>query len=237
MMGFPNDVSERALIDCGRHCCLCHKFCGTKIELHHIKQKADGGKDTYENCIPLCFDCHAEVKAYNPKHPKGRAYSESELKQHRYNWYLKVKQSGGISTNVNYVEMDKKIFDEIRNILKSDGVMAFLKDHDFGYKFKYSDLNPLDEFCYLCQRPEFEFIDIDLEGLRVELYELIKEFNHAIAYNTFPINTNEGSVLLEWKYEQSEYFIKIIDTIHDLTEKIWHTYCQLIKLGRRKLGI
>jgi len=79
-MAFPPDVAEQALVTSGRHCCLCHKFCGTKMELHHIQQKANGGEDTFENCIPLCFDCHAEVKAYNPKHPKGRQYTENELK-------------------------------------------------------------------------------------------------------------------------------------------------------------
>jgi 5-methylcytosine-specific restriction endonuclease McrA len=82
-MGFSADVAEKALLDCGRSCCICHRFRGMKTELHHIIQKSEGGADTYDNCIPLCFDCHAEVKAYNPKPPKGRQYTNSELKQHR----------------------------------------------------------------------------------------------------------------------------------------------------------
>ena len=93
-MGFPLKVAQQALIDSGRCCCFCHKYCGIKIELHHIIQKAEGGEDTFENCIPLCFDCHAEVKAYNPKHPKGRQFSENELKSHRNNWYFIVKNNG-----------------------------------------------------------------------------------------------------------------------------------------------
>ena len=71
-MSFPYKVSEDALVKCGRCCCICHRFCGIKIELHHIKQKADGGDDSFENCIPLCLNCHADVKAYNPHHPKGK---------------------------------------------------------------------------------------------------------------------------------------------------------------------
>jgi hypothetical protein len=86
-MGWPHEVSERALLYCGRHCCVCHKFCGVKIELHHIVPKSEGGEDTFDNCIPLCFDCHADVMAYNPKHPKGRKYTTSELKAHRDRWY------------------------------------------------------------------------------------------------------------------------------------------------------
>ena len=46
--------------------------------MHHIKQVADGGDDSADNCIPLCFNCHAEVKAYNPSHPKGRRYAEQD---------------------------------------------------------------------------------------------------------------------------------------------------------------
>ena len=92
-MGFPETVEVAALAACERCCCICHKFCGTKIELHHIKQKADGGEDTFENCIPLCFDCHADMGKADPRHPKGKHYSAKELIQHRDNWYEKVKNS------------------------------------------------------------------------------------------------------------------------------------------------
>lgn len=86
-MGFPQSVSEKALAASGRCCCICHKFCGIKIELHHIKQVADGGEDTFDNCIPLCFDCHADMGKADPKHNKGKRYTEKELKLHRDNWY------------------------------------------------------------------------------------------------------------------------------------------------------
>lgn len=69
--GISQKCGRKVLVDCGRCCTICHKFCSTKIELYHIKQVADGDSDTYVNCIPLCFDCPADVKAYDPKHPKG----------------------------------------------------------------------------------------------------------------------------------------------------------------------
>ena len=89
-MSFPDSVAVEALTSCGRCCCICHKFCGTKIELHHIEQKAYGGEDSLENCIPLCFDCHSDMGKADPKHPKGKRYSVEELKRHRDNWYKKV---------------------------------------------------------------------------------------------------------------------------------------------------
>ena len=86
-MGFSQNVANKALVKCGRHCCICKRFVGSKIELHHIKPRAEGGSDELDNCIPLCFECHAEVGSYNPNHPKGKKYTESELKGHRDRWY------------------------------------------------------------------------------------------------------------------------------------------------------
>jgi hypothetical protein len=50
------------------------------------------GDDSFENCIPFCFDCHAEVEHYNDQHPRGRKFSESELRKHRDTWFSKVKE-------------------------------------------------------------------------------------------------------------------------------------------------
>lgn len=92
-MGFPDKVQAEALAACGRCCCICHKFCGTKINLHHIKQSADGGDDTLDNCIPLCLDCHEDMGKADPKHSTGKHYTERELRLHRDNWYESVRNS------------------------------------------------------------------------------------------------------------------------------------------------
>lgn len=91
-MGFPKDVVDLALVATERCCCICHKFCGVRIETHHIRPVSKGGDDSFENCIPLCFDCHAEVGHYNDQHPRGRKFSEGELRKHRDTWFSKVKE-------------------------------------------------------------------------------------------------------------------------------------------------
>ena len=90
-MSFPTDVKEKVLVACARHCCLCRKFAGLKIEIHHIQEKADGGENTFENAIPLCFDCHADMRSYDHRHPKGTKYTREELVRHRDNWYRQVE--------------------------------------------------------------------------------------------------------------------------------------------------
>lgn len=86
-MSFSQKVAEDLLVQAARCCCLCRQYKGTKIEVHHIAQQADGGSDEPENGIPLCFDCHAEVESYNTKHPRGRKFQPSELKRLRDEWF------------------------------------------------------------------------------------------------------------------------------------------------------
>jgi hypothetical protein len=237
-MSFSIEVAEKALVACGRHCCLCHKFCSTKIELHHIKQKADGGEDSFENCIPLCLDCHAEVKAYNPRHPKGRQYTESELKQHRDTWYEKINQSGGMTSNEAHLALDKEVFCQIRQILTSARMQKITSYNYAGFSYnRETMMNPLYEFLYRCDEPEFEFIDVDLEAIRITLKNYIDEFTDLLATNGFVVKGELSSIPAEWEYEQPERFWKVVNRVHEAASEMWKAYSDLIKLGRRKLGI
>ena len=95
-MCFSLEVAEELLVKSARCCCLCRKFKGTKIEVHHIIPLAKGGSDNPDNGIPLCFDCHADVISYNTTHPKGRKYRPVELKQHRDQWFILVQAGGAL---------------------------------------------------------------------------------------------------------------------------------------------
>ena len=59
--------------------------------MHHIVPLADGGENTYDNAIVLCFDCHADAGHYNPKHPKGTKFSLGELRKAKEKWIQMVK--------------------------------------------------------------------------------------------------------------------------------------------------
>lgn len=86
-MPFLKNVREEALIRSQRHCCVCHEFAGRAINVHHIKQEADGGSNDIENAIVLCLRCHSEAGHFNPRHPIGTSYSPKELIRHRKNWW------------------------------------------------------------------------------------------------------------------------------------------------------
>jgi hypothetical protein len=106
-VAFRQSEKEDMLVACGRRCCLCHRFCGNKIECAHIEQ---GGPDELDNGIPLCLDCHAEVGAYNDQHPKGNKFSPRELKRHRDAWYQKMAQYPAEEMDEKYREADRRSF-------------------------------------------------------------------------------------------------------------------------------
>lgn len=83
---FPETEVLKLLVRCHRRCCICHRFCGVKIEIDHIIPQAEGGPDTIDNAIPVCFECHAEIHSYNIKHPRGRKFRPEELKMHKEQW-------------------------------------------------------------------------------------------------------------------------------------------------------
>lgn len=93
-MPFSDLVAEELLLRSHRHCCICHKFRGTAIEIHHIDPELTEGRDAMDNGIPLCFDCHAAVGSYNNQHPRGRKYRSGELRRLRDEWFAAVAQYG-----------------------------------------------------------------------------------------------------------------------------------------------
>ena len=100
-MSFPRDKVSELLVQCHRRCCICHRFCGVKIETDHITPREEGGKDKIANAILVCFECHAEIHSYNDKHPRGRKFLPEELKAHKEQWLLMCKEHPEILITAN----------------------------------------------------------------------------------------------------------------------------------------
>ena len=121
-MPFSPKVQEDALVACGRFCCICHRFAGTKIEIHHIIQRADGGSDDFDNAIPLCLDCHADMGKTDAHHTGRKAYTALELKRHRDNWYSRVSDNAPVQPDEDAEEFRKR-YKELRN--EANHVLTF----------------------------------------------------------------------------------------------------------------
>lgn len=227
------------MVASGRHCCLCHKFCGIKIEIHHIKPRAEGGPDTLQNAIPLCFDCHADMRTYDAKHPKGTKYTEAELTRFRDNWFEKVKGSTGVQSGNEVAETDKLIYQKLLSSLPWEGSLSFISTNNFaGFSFSKDSLNDLYAYDHLCSNPNFEFLDSDLEGAKANLLNHINYFTSLIGQNTFPTN-NSGynHVPPEWETQNPEHFDEVVNKIHNAATAICNSYRDLTRVATRKLGI
>jgi hypothetical protein len=95
-MPFPTNVRMSLLVRSGRRCCLCWTYCGVKIQVHHIVPENAGGSDEEGNGIPLCLNCHAEVRAYDDQHPIGTKFHPAELRQHRDRLFRWIEQGGPV---------------------------------------------------------------------------------------------------------------------------------------------
>lgn len=93
-MPFSQKTRTKLLVKSGRRCCICWKYCGFKIEVHHIIPETNSGSNKEDNGIPLCFDCHAEVLAYNDNHPKGTKFCPEELRMHRDRLFKSIEMQG-----------------------------------------------------------------------------------------------------------------------------------------------
>ncbi|MBL7722496.1 MAG: HNH endonuclease [Chitinophagaceae bacterium] len=91
-MAFSETVKHEIMVKSARHCCVCHRSKGLNIEVHHITPKGQGGDDSADNAIALCFDHHADAGHYFAGHPKGSKLSPAELKKHKESWFSLVSQ-------------------------------------------------------------------------------------------------------------------------------------------------
>lgn len=248
-MSFPENVAVEALTSCERCCCICHKFCGTKIELHHIEQQAYGGKDTLENCIPLCFDCHADMGKADPKHPKGKKYSIEELKRHRDNWYKKVKNNtfGGNDNKKIVFREDAQLFKKICDMF-NPSVKHWLITESIEGAHPFDVFMEFDQYLYNAYKDPFsEFINPELEKMRGNLISAIKEFLTFKSINTFVKNVcgQQLCVTHQWLVnhdnlplpsKQSEEclarFEQEAKTLDELATRLWETYCEFVRQGR-----
>jgi HNH endonuclease len=238
-MPFSPDVKIRALVACGRCCCICHKFCGIKIECHHIVQEANGGPNTIENCIPLCFDCHADMLSYDDNHPKGTKYRPEELRFHRDSWFTKVCTARPADYTAEHLKLDQSLFKRILRLLPWNGSIGFINTNNFaGFSFECSSLRDLNDFDACNEDPGWEFIDPTLEVVRATLAQHVSRFLGLIAVNTFPThNSGRSSVPQEWEDQQPERFANVVQDIHETAQQCVDSYRTLIREGRHRLAV
>lgn len=235
---FPPGVKTKALVECKRFCCLCEKYSGVKMHCHHIVPVARGGPDTFENCIPLCLNCHAEVEAYNDQHPMGNKFRPDELKQRRDTFYKAVRLGPIVQQHAGTIEADRATFADLRECLPSTGNIRFIRESTFGFSFPDSDIAELEQFSYERRGPEHEFLDEELEHQRSELQKKLSVFLRHLGHNTYRTRPNNDRLEVpgEWEINDPVRFHNAIDELGKAADEVCESYDAMIRLGRRKLA-
>lgn len=243
-MAWPPDVKESALVQCQRSCCICHQFCGGKLELHHIRAESNGGLSNLDNCIPLCFNCHADVGHYNDGHPRGSKYSEKELRKHRDTWFKKVSQSNTTRYEQSEIAIDKRIASEIHILMMRGGGYFLLKEQSLWEPHWGRQTASLYRLAETINQPDFEFFDARLESLRAAFATSLLRSCNKIASLTGPMKvaSNRYNVLGEFEFmslpqDQQENLSAEVDLADELNTETANLYDALFREIRRKLGL
>ncbi|SUY48151.1 HNH endonuclease [Clostridium putrefaciens] len=189
-MGFPKSIQDTVLVKCKRHCCLCGRNVGINIELHHIRQKADGGDDSEDNCIPLCFDCHASVKSYNKHHPKGHKYSENEIKQRREKFYE------DISNIITSMLLSNDDYNKLENVMNNYGVLieSMIELDPCTETVSINFIDNLEGVAQNLKSFKYDFSNVDLEESKCIIIDKIHEII-CLLYNTEYFHSlNDGRI-------------------------------------------
>ena len=144
--------------------------------------------------------------------------------------------------NEEHKRLDKELLKKVKDeLLPSEGSISFIRTFNFaGWAFHNEYLKDLREFSYYIEKPEFEFINDELNRLLENLKINISKFLSIVGLNTWRLKSlkiDANTVPPEWEDEQPDRFRKVVEEIHATAEKICENYDKLIKLGRRKLGI
>ncbi len=237
-MPFNTEVREEALVRSARHCCLCHRFCGLKIELHHIVQEHEGGGNTLENCIPLCFDCHADIRSYDHKHPKGSKYTPGELRRRRDLWFQKVANSTVLGASEAH-PADVKVYQWITEVLPWSGAIQWLANTDLAGAFRTDTYRNFQQFAHKSADPHKEFFDPDLEGCRADLVGRINEMLDLIAPHLFNAKKGDDWLLKiapERRYQDDAGFHRLMTKVHVAADSVVAAYRALIRAAELRLS-
>ncbi len=138
------------------------------------------------------------------------------------------------------IEKDKITFAKTLEILPSDGSVFFIRTHSFGSAFKpIEDLKDFFIFRDYCSRPEFFYLDKELESLKGELLESFKKLDARIFAETSSAGLNPGfyRLRLPEDYPEIDYekFYSVENELNILASHVCEKYDQLIKTAHKKL--
>ncbi|MDL5024697.1 HNH endonuclease [Bacillus velezensis] len=214
-MALTLEVCSEVLAKSARTCCVCRVFKPLHVQVHHIREKADGGSDDFDNLIPVCIECHASI---HTKTKMTQNFSEKELKKIRDDVYELVRvgqlpKSGSI---------DKKEIELISSILAETNKL----NREVGDEALSTEAIELLS-TILCEGEPATFSKTTEDSILIDIggQYIFKKFNGKAQYPDFVIELlvngliNTTGSLIEITEEGKQLISNLIQTTATYTQK------------------
>jgi len=196
-----------------------------------------------DNLVWFCLDHHS---IYDSRTSQHKNYTIAEVKSARTRLYKAIENdehlTGGRGA-AGGIETDRaQLANLIAKMTVNPKTYSALRLFDFGVgSFYLSDFDPLYEIAD-CRAAEHEFVDDELEGLRIILVNTAREFLSFIGEYTYPLGAGPRNVVIGHDEREDPRAPRRLEreaAIKDLNEAATATaeaYDALVRRARRKLA-
>jgi len=135
------------------------------------------------------------------------------------------------------IDHDKKILEELLQIMPGDRTIQFIREKDFAGSFMLKNLDDLDDLYTHKNRKEFMFIDKKLEKKRQNLVEKCDEFNVFLAMSSFPKDFQGGrlnQIPQIHEFKDPKKYHETIEKVHRLADEVVKIYDDLVISATKK---
>lgn len=134
---------------------------------------------------------------------------------------------------------DQALLRRLLRELDPDGVVAFLREHDFGGTFMRSSTDPVLRFADTWVGADKEFQDNEVEDRHKDLVEAAKELSELIASKTSPIGRDGQSVVSKrfQGEERPDRILRDAQEINEAADRFVEKFDEFVKTARRKIPI
>jgi len=209
---FKESDKVKMLLWSGRHCCICRKACGDKIEIAHIDPKAGKHMNDIDNGIPVCHDHHVEIGRYNDKHPLGNKWRIKELKKIRDQAYDDYTRH----------LIPKRVVFEITQVIRRIPLLPRRKFPSVGFNLLVGDSPPLRA------KVEVKFIlgkrNLGMMKDKTGYYSGEREWSlqsNSITFGNFSVPKNCAKSTKDVRIEVRVTLIDQLDRPHKLPPLCW----------------
>ncbi len=151
--------------------------------------------------------------------------------------FLVVLFSDSVRAQSETLEADRQLFRSFLELLPSDHIVVFLRQHDFDGSFRLDNIVPLFNFAEGWNNPEHSFHNGALNKKLKRFHVTVEKFLMLTAANTSPSNVGIQSLNPYLRTNDPAGYKKIVKEMNDLADEVASQHEDFVMTARRKLRL